>query len=96
MYIILYLVNIDQPQIFSKCEWDNAIAGFTERYGLYRVDFTTFERTAKKSANYYSDLIRENGIPLPKDQCNPDAQRDKILYDTFPEGVHCIVYIKPI
>ncbi|XP_051218183.1 beta-glucosidase 16 isoform X1 [Lolium perenne] len=35
--------------------------GFTVRFGLYHVDFTTQQRTAKMSAKWYRDLLMGNG-----------------------------------
>jgi beta-glucosidase len=36
--------------------------GFTLRFGLYHVDFTTQQRTAKMSAKWYRDLLMGNGL----------------------------------
>ena len=42
-------------------EWT---AGYTENFGLHRVDMTDPERarTAKNSASYYSRIVKENGF----------------------------------
>ena len=40
-------------------EWE---AGFTMRYGLYYTDFETLERTPKKSAFWFHDVIENNGF----------------------------------
>ena len=45
--------------LLDNFEWN---AGFTMRYGLYHTDFETLERTPKKSAGWYKDVIRRNGL----------------------------------
>lgn len=40
--------------------------GYTQRFGMVYVDFTTQERIPKDSAYWYADLIRRNGASLPK------------------------------
>lgn len=54
--------------------------GYTVKFGLYRVDFTKVNRprTARASARYYTEVIANNGMPLPKE--------DEFLYGQFPEG----------
>lgn len=42
-------------------EWDK---GYTERFGIVHVDFTTQKRIAKDSAFWYQDVIRTNGENL--------------------------------
>ena len=44
-------------------EW---ISGFTNQFGLIRVDISTQERTVKKSLSYYSRCINENMAIDPK------------------------------
>ena len=48
-------------------EWLN---GYTVGFGLYHVDFTQLSRprTPKRSALYYSQVIRDNGFPLTEDE----------------------------
>lgn len=36
--------------------------GYSKRFGIVRVNYTTMERTPKLSAHYYADIIRENRI----------------------------------
>ena len=45
--------------LLDNFEWN---AGFTMRYGLNYTDFKTLERIPKKSAGWYSQVIRENGF----------------------------------
>jgi beta-glucosidase len=45
--------------LFDNFEW---AWGYVQRFGLVRVDFTTGQRIPKQSANWYSDVIRRNGI----------------------------------
>ena len=42
-------------------EWDR---GFTERFGIVHVDFTTLRRTVKDSAYWYKKVIDTNGSNL--------------------------------
>ena len=61
-------------------------SGYSERHGMYRVDRTSFTRAAKRSAWFYADLIRENGFKGVKGQCPYRPDRDRLLYNGFPEG----------
>ncbi|GAB4532712.1 MAG: GH1 family beta-glucosidase [Anaerolineales bacterium] len=45
--------------IFDNFEWDR---GYSQRFGLVRVNYNTLERLPKQSAHWYSRVIRENGI----------------------------------
>ncbi|XP_066477611.1 lactase/phlorizin hydrolase [Tiliqua scincoides] len=58
-------------------EWLN---GYDPRFGLHQVDFANPNRprTPKRSAIYYSEIIRQNGIPQPKE--------DDFLYGEFPKN----------
>uniref|UniRef100_A0A8C8R6R6 Lactase n=1 Tax=Pelusios castaneus TaxID=367368 RepID=A0A8C8R6R6_9SAUR len=58
-------------------EWLN---GYSARFGLHQVDFENPNRprTPKRSAVYYAEIIRNNGIPLPKG--------DEFLYGEFPKN----------
>jgi hypothetical protein len=58
-------------------EW---LSGYTVKCGLYHVDFDNESRprTARASAKYYTEVIANNGMPLPKE--------DEFLYGQFPEG----------
>ena len=38
--------------------------GFTKRFGITYVDYTTQKRTVKDSGRWYSKTVRENGFPL--------------------------------
>ncbi|XP_077129154.1 lactase/phlorizin hydrolase-like [Ranitomeya variabilis] len=53
--------------LMDNFEWT---LGHTVRFGLHHVDFTdpNRPRTAKRSAIYYSEVIRNNGIPLQKEE----------------------------
>jgi beta-glucosidase len=39
-------------------EWN---AGYDRRFGIVHVDFETMQRTPKRSAHFYADVIRSNG-----------------------------------
>ncbi|MHA1915658.1 MAG: GH1 family beta-glucosidase [Promethearchaeota archaeon] len=47
--------------LLDNFEW---LAGFSIRFGLIRVNFETQERIWKKSAQWYRDLIAQNGFNL--------------------------------
>ncbi|XP_046903198.1 lactase-phlorizin hydrolase-like [Hypomesus transpacificus] len=53
--------------LMDSFEWLN---GYTVGFGLYHVDFTQLSRprTPKRSALYYSQVIRDNGFPLTEDE----------------------------
>ncbi len=44
--------------MLDNFEWGS----FKPRFGLYDVDFQTFERTAKPSASFYREIIENNGV----------------------------------
>ena len=44
--------------LMDNYEWGS----FIPRFGLYNVDFDTFERTPKKSAAFYREIIENNGF----------------------------------
>ncbi|NWI62451.1 LPH hydrolase, partial [Todus mexicanus] len=58
-------------------EWLN---GYDPRFGLHQIDFDnpSRPRTPKRSAVYYAEIIRNNGIPMPKE--------DEFLYGEFPKN----------
>lgn len=45
--------------LLDNLEWSH---GFTKRFGIIHVDFATQKRTPKKSALFYRDVIRANGL----------------------------------
>lgn len=45
--------------LIDNFEWAE---GFHPRFGLYEVDFSTFERKARSSAEYYRDICENNRI----------------------------------
>ncbi|KAF6361654.1 lactase [Rhinolophus ferrumequinum] len=63
--------------LMDSFEWLN---GYTVKFGLYHVDFNNVNRprTARASARYYTEVIANNGMPLPRE--------DEFLYGQFPEG----------
>ncbi|XP_075386152.1 lactase/phlorizin hydrolase [Tenrec ecaudatus] len=63
--------------LMDNFEWLN---GYTVKFGLYHVDFNalTRPRTARASSSYYTQVITDNGMPLPKE--------DEFLYGHFPDG----------
>ncbi len=46
--------------LMDNFEWD---LGFDMRFGILRVDFETLERTWRKSAEWYRDLIASGEVP---------------------------------
>uniref|UniRef100_A0A8B9EW89 beta-glucosidase n=1 Tax=Amazona collaria TaxID=241587 RepID=A0A8B9EW89_9PSIT len=63
--------------LMDDFEWLN---GYDPRFGLHQVDFDNPNRprTPKRSAVYYAEIIRNNGIPMPKE--------DEFLYGEFPKN----------
>ncbi|XP_075037504.1 lactase/phlorizin hydrolase-like [Mixophyes fleayi] len=53
--------------LMDTFEWNS---GYNVRFGLHHVDFANPNRprTAKRSAMYYAEVIRNNGIPLQKEE----------------------------
>ncbi|XP_075037503.1 lactase/phlorizin hydrolase-like [Mixophyes fleayi] len=53
--------------LMDTFEWNQ---GHRLRFGLHHVDFTNPNRprTAKRTAMYYAEVIRNNGIPLEKEE----------------------------
>jgi beta-glucosidase len=57
--------------LLDNLEWS---LGFTKRFGIVHVDFTTLERTPKDSARYYARVIASRGAVLaePLDPGQPE------------------------
>jgi beta-glucosidase len=47
--------------LLDNLEWS---LGYTKRFGIVHVDFHTLQRTPKKSARFYSEVIASNGAAL--------------------------------
>jgi len=45
--------------LIDNFEWDS---GYSKQFGLIEVDLATQKRTMRKSAQYYADIIRRNGL----------------------------------
>ncbi|XP_009872454.1 PREDICTED: lactase-phlorizin hydrolase, partial [Apaloderma vittatum] len=73
-------VNLRGYNAWSAMDNFEWVDGYDPRFGLYQVDFDNPNRprTPKRSAVYYAEIIRNNGIPLPKE--------DEFLYGEFPKN----------
>jgi beta-glucosidase len=49
--------------LLDNYEWAH---GYSKRFGIVHVDFSTQQRTIKSSGRYYADVIRTNGASLAK------------------------------
>jgi len=47
--------------LFDNFEWER---GYTQRFGLVRIEYNTLKRIPKQSARWYGEVIRRNGISL--------------------------------
>ncbi|XP_060034029.1 lactase/phlorizin hydrolase [Erinaceus europaeus] len=63
--------------LMDNFEW---LEGYTVKFGLYSVDFNHANRprTARVSTRYYTEVITNNGMPLPRE--------DEFVYGHFPKG----------
>ena len=70
--IVLDGVNVLGYYAWSLVEVFEWTAGYTENFGLHRVNMTDPKRarTPKLSASYYSSLVKENGfVAVEEGQC---------------------------
>ncbi|XP_078407434.1 lactase/phlorizin hydrolase-like [Cetorhinus maximus] len=63
--------------LLDSFEWVN---GYSLQFGLHHVSFKdpNRQRTPKRSAHYYAEIIHDNGFPPQKD--------DEFLYGEFPKN----------
>jgi beta-glucosidase len=47
--------------VFDNFEWER---GYSQRFGLVRVNYETLKRTPKQSAHWYRDVIANNGVTI--------------------------------
>ncbi len=69
--------------LFDNFEW---CFGYDPRFGLIHVDFKTLKRTFKKSADWYKQVIAQNGFDpalLPKDPDYPIYHDEGVRAKTF-------------
>ncbi|KAM8933999.1 lactase/phlorizin hydrolase-like [Pelodytes ibericus] len=71
-------VNLKGYSVWSLMDTFGWTFGYTVRFGLHHVDFgnPNQPRSPKRSAIYYAEIIRNNGIPL--------EEEDEFLYGEFP------------
>eukprot|EP00076_Gallus_gallus_P002678 NP_001104816.1 lactase-phlorizin hydrolase precursor [Gallus gallus] len=73
-------VNLRGYNAWSFMDFFEWLNGYEPRFGLHEVDFNdpNRPRTPRRSAVYYAEIIRNNGIPLPEE--------NKFLYGEFPKN----------
>jgi beta-glucosidase len=49
--------------LLDNYEWAH---GYSKRFGIVHVDFSTQQRTIKSSGRYFAEVIRTNGAILAK------------------------------
>jgi beta-glucosidase len=55
--------------LLDNFEWKY---GYTIRFGLHHVDYTTLKRTPKSSASWYKQFIAKHTINPIKPKCNQE------------------------
>ncbi|XP_077992282.1 lactase/phlorizin hydrolase-like, partial [Glandiceps talaboti] len=85
---VLKAIKLDDVNVQGYFAWslmDNFewTSGYSQRFGLHYVDFNDDDRprTRKNSADFYTQLIKNNGFKVFN-----DPERDSFYYDIFPKG----------
>jgi beta-glucosidase len=65
--------------LFDNFEWSH---GYSKRFGIVHVDYSTQKRTPKRSARFYAEVIRTNGAVLAlsarkRSRPGPSARRPR-------------------
>jgi beta-glucosidase len=61
-------VNLKGYHVWSLMDNFEWAEGYSQRWGIVYVDFATQKRSPKRSALWYRDVIRQNGLgDLPHD-----------------------------
>lgn len=95
--IMLIAIRLDSCNVLGYTAWsliDNFEwnSGYSEKFGLYHVDFNDpgRKRTPKASARFYKQIIVENGFSHGYTgiggRGTAPKHEDGIYYDTFPDG----------
>ena len=45
--------------MLDNFEW---VLGYGKRFGIVHTDYDTLERTPKRSAGFYSEVVRQNAV----------------------------------
>ncbi|HSJ06736.1 MAG TPA: GH1 family beta-glucosidase [Longimicrobiales bacterium] len=59
--------------LLDNFEWS---AGYAPRFGIVGVDYRTFERTPKRSARFYAEVIATHGAAALSEAHSEDVRRD--------------------
>nr|ATP16791.1 multidomain GH1 [Lyrodus pedicellatus] len=90
---VLKAINLDDVNVKGYTAWsllDNFewSRGYTEYFGMHSVNMSDPERprAAKKSAEFYRELILRNGFSADPFPTFPIQMEDEFLYGTFPDN----------
>ena len=75
--------------LMDNLEWR---AGYTEKFGLFKVDYEKWDRPRipKASAHFYKDLVSNNGFPKSWTKRYIRQGTHALVVSVFLRNVYCI------